>query len=122
MFADVFNKTAFQSFFRLGREFDKSFAYQVTFGFMPRQFEDNSQDRYILEEEGDVTEIYFIMQGKWAVAFDSFAKTDEINDRYGDQDETYGPKDMNRRGILIALKKLNYGYVGDYYVLASKRS
>ena len=29
---------------------------------------------------------------------------------------------MNKRGILLALKKLNYGYIGDYYVLASKRS
>lgn len=40
MFLDVFSKTAFQSFFASGREFDKSFAYEVTFGFMPRQFVD----------------------------------------------------------------------------------
>ena len=30
---------------------------------MPRQFLDSSEDRFILEEEGDVTEIYFIMSG-----------------------------------------------------------
>jgi hypothetical protein len=86
MFEDVFNKTAFKSFFHLGREFDKSFAYQVTFGFMPREFEDNAQDRYMLEEEGDVTEIYFIMKGNWAIAFDSFAKTDEMNVQMEGQD------------------------------------
>merc|ERR1711957_1085836 len=26
------------------------------------------------------------------------------------------------RGILIALRKSNFGYIGDYYVLASKRA
>ena len=51
-----------------------SFAYEVTFGLMPRQFLDNADDRFILEEEGDVTEIYFVMEGKWGIAFDSFAK------------------------------------------------
>jgi hypothetical protein len=29
---------------------------------------------------------------------------------------------LRRRGILIACRKHNYGYIGDYYVLASKRA
>ena len=29
---------------------------------------------------------------------------------------------MTKRGILVAQRKANYGYIGDYYVLASKRS
>lgn len=33
-----------------------------------------------------------------------------------------GPRDMCERGILIAQRRMNYGYIGDYYVLASKRS
>jgi hypothetical protein len=57
----------------------------------------------MLEEEGDVTEIYFIMQGKWAIAFDSFAKSEDNNGlQNGDENELNGPPDMNRRGILIA--------------------
>jgi hypothetical protein len=43
---------------------------------MPREFLDDPNDRYILEEEGDVTEIYFIMAGHWAVCFDSYTKDD----------------------------------------------
>jgi hypothetical protein len=33
-----------------------------------------------------------------------------------------GTADMQRRGILVASRKVNYGYIGDYYVMASKRS
>ena len=43
---------------------------------MPREFQNTEEDRYLLEEEGDVTEIYFIVKGSWCVAFDSFAKDD----------------------------------------------
>jgi len=74
LFDDILMKTAFQSFFRAGSKFDSNFAFQVAFGFIPREFTDDPIDRYILEEEGDVTEIYFIMSGEWAVGFDSFAK------------------------------------------------
>ena len=57
----------------------------------------------MLEEEGDVTEIYFIMSGKWAIAFDSFAKTEDVADKIlGDQDAMIGTSDMSRRGILVA--------------------
>lgn len=76
LFEDIFKKTAFQSFFRSGKEFDSNFTYEVAFGFMPREFLDDPNDRYILEEEGDVTEIYFIMAGHWAVCFDSYTKDD----------------------------------------------
>jgi hypothetical protein len=33
-----------------------------------------------------------------------------------------GKPDMSTRGILIAMRKSNFGYIGDYYVLASKRA
>ena len=39
---------------------------------MPRMFKNTKEDRFILEEEGDVTEIYFIIQGDWAVGYNSF--------------------------------------------------
>ena len=74
LFEDIFKKTAFQVFFRSGTEFDANFPFEVAFGFMPREFLDDPNDRYILEEEGDVTEIYFIMSGHWAVCFDSYTR------------------------------------------------
>lgn len=90
---------------------------------MPRQFDDHPIDRFMLEEEGDVTEVYFVMEGRWAVAFDTFAKSEAASQCVeGEDDELFGTKDMLNRGILCAMKKANYGYFGDYYVLASKRS
>ena len=41
LFEDILNKTAYQSFFRTGKEFDNHFAYEVAFGFMPREFLDD---------------------------------------------------------------------------------
>lgn len=29
---------------------------------------------------------------------------------------------MHKLGYIIAQRRVNYGYIGDYYVLASKRS
>jgi hypothetical protein len=49
----------------------------LSFGFMPRLFTDEPDDRYILEEEGDVTEINFIMSGTWAIAFNSFDTSED---------------------------------------------
>jgi len=89
---------------------------------MPREFLDDSNDRYMMEEEGDVTEIYFIMAGDWAVAFDSFAKGDLSNIMEDENDNMKGKPDIQKRGILVATQKSGYGYIGDYYVLASKRS
>ena len=71
LFDDIINRPSFRNFFRVGREFDQNFVYQVAFGFMPRRFENTAADRYILNEEGDVTEIYFIVNGEWAIGYNS---------------------------------------------------
>ena len=124
LFDDILKITAFKSFFRTGKRVDPNFAYEVAFGFMPREFQDDPIDRYIMEEEGDVTEIYFIMNGQWAIAFDSFVKGDRPDQRtpHEDEDDMRCPADMTKRGIVVGIKKENFGYIGDYYVLASKRS
>ena len=72
LFQDIIDKAAFKSFFKMGKEFDSNFVYEVAFGFMPRQFKDTEEDRYILMEEGDVTEIYFILKGEWAIAYNGY--------------------------------------------------
>jgi hypothetical protein len=122
LFEDLLTKTAFQSFFRTGNEFDDSFTYEIAFGFIPREFLDTPEDRYIYEEEGDVTEIYFIMKGAWCVAFDSFARGDLEGIEFDGEENMKGTPDMLRKKILIAARKRNFGLIGDYYVLSSKRA
>lgn len=64
--------SAFKSFFKIGDSFDSNFLYEIAFGFLPRQFKPTQEDRYMYEEEVDVTEIYFIIRGEWAIAFNSY--------------------------------------------------
>jgi hypothetical protein len=74
LFQDIFELPAFKSFFKMGREFDDNFVYEIAFGFMPRLFKNTAEDRYMLEEEENVTEIYFIIKGEWAIAYNSYLK------------------------------------------------
>jgi len=48
------------------------------------------------EEEGDVTEIYFILKGEWAVAFNSYFKLngDMLSSQLS-EDDLKGPDDMH---------------------------
>ena len=66
--------SAFRSFFKAGKEFDTNFLYEIAFGFMPRQFKNTAEERYMYEEEVDVTEIYYIIKGEYAIAFNSYYK------------------------------------------------
>ena len=72
MFEDIITIRAFKTFFKMGKEFDPNFLYEVSFGLMPRCFKPTPDDRYIFEEEIDVTEIYFLLKGTFGVAFNSF--------------------------------------------------
>lgn len=123
LFNDIIIQRGFASFFDVGKEFDSNFVYQVAFGFMPRHFEANATDRFILNEEGDVTEIYFIIKGEWAIGYNShennvkgFSSMDETADYLP------GQEDIREKKIMIAKNYKGYGYIGDYYVFASKRS
>ena len=77
LFADVLDVGAFSCFFTVGRRYDNEFLYKVSFGLMPRNYQATPDDRYIIDEEGDVTEITFIVSGNWAIAFDMY-----ISDTY----------------------------------------
>mmetsp|Transcript_41286 Transcript_41286/g.56092 ORF Transcript_41286/g.56092 Transcript_41286/m.56092 type:complete len:202 (+) Transcript_41286:687-1292(+) len=85
---------------------------------MPRQFFPTPEDRFIYHEEGDVTEIYFIKKGEWAIAFNTYCYDIQLND----DNEMLGPDDLTKQGILLASRRVNFGYIGDYYVFSSKRS
>jgi len=102
LFEDIIEKAAFKSFFRAGREFDSNFVYEVAFGFMPRMFKNTKEDRFILEEEGDVTEIYFILNGDWAVGYNSFQANASTFNFDSEFDLPAGCDDLSEKGIMIA--------------------
>lgn len=122
LFDDIITKPSFRNFFRIGREFDLNFVYHVAFGFMPRQFAADKDDRYILHEEGDVTEIYFIISGEWAIGYNSHESN--VKGFIFDEEQEFGPgqEDIREKKISIAKRYKGLGYIGDYYVFASKRS
>lgn len=53
--------------------------YDLSFGFLPRVFRPEKNDRYIYEEGDDVTEMYFILKGTWAICFNIFEKAEQRN-------------------------------------------
>jgi len=61
---------------------------------MPRQYSATAEDRYILEEEGDVTEINFVISGEWAVAFNSYVVGEDAPNRFFEDGENTVPADM----------------------------
>jgi hypothetical protein len=64
LFQDVFYK--FKEFFNTYENIESKFLYDVSFGFMPRKFEEKE---VIYDEEDEVPEIYFIMEGTIGVGF-----------------------------------------------------
>jgi len=61
LFQDIF--TSFKYFFNTFENKESRFLYDVSFGFMPRQFEDTEEDKIIYDEGDEVPEMYFIMSG-----------------------------------------------------------
>ena len=47
--------------------------YDVAFGFMPRMFEPEGEDRIIYDEEEEVTEMYFVQDGVINVCYSLIA-------------------------------------------------
>jgi len=123
LFEDIIGNPAFNSFFRPGREFDANFIYSVSFGFMPRLYQNIAEDRYILDEGGDVTEIYFILNGEWAIGYNVQAdNTPDLEFIRFNHDLPPGAEDINEKKIKIAKRYNGFGYIGDYHVFSSKKS
>ena len=60
LYKDLFERSLYKIFFKTGQEFDNRFLYAISFGLNPRFFMGNDKDRFIISEEDDVTEIYFV--------------------------------------------------------------
>lgn len=128
LFNDILTSKGFLTFFSSSPGSDSNFVYQMAFGFMPRYYLATPDDRYILEEEGDVTEITFVFSGDWAVAFNTYmileegSRTDLFALEEEENSATRTPKDMTKQGHEIAVRRKACEFFGDYYVLASKPS
>lgn len=79
LFRDLLHKPAFRTFISGGQSMSDKFTYDLSFGFVPRFYAPNADERYLIEEESDVTEIYFIMKGEWAVAFNCFVPPEDAD-------------------------------------------
>ena len=58
LFDDIIYK--FRHFFQTYKNKDSEFLYDICFGFMPAKIDDTDEDRLILDEENEVTDMYFI--------------------------------------------------------------
>lgn len=73
LFQDIFFK--FRQFFNTFENRDSKFLYDIAFGFMPRKFEEGE---IIYDEEDEVPEIYFIIEGEVGVAYRSPSNSKDI--------------------------------------------
>lgn len=48
---------------------DSKFIYDVCFGFKPAKFENVPHEQLILDEENEVTDLYFIQEGTVGIGF-----------------------------------------------------
>jgi hypothetical protein len=64
LFQDIFFQ--FRQFFNTFQNRDSKFLYDIAFGFMPRKFEENE---IIYDEDDEVPELYFIIEGEVGVGY-----------------------------------------------------
>ena len=69
LFDDVIYK--FRSFFDTLDNLDSKFLYDICFGLVPAKFEyyDDINDSLILDEEDEVTHMYFIQEGEVGIGY-----------------------------------------------------
>ena len=112
LWCDIFNN--FKKFFNIDNVKDCKFLYDVGFGFMPRNFDPNSEDKIIYDEEDDVIEMYFIVEGIVGVGFsliaNGFRKNPyKIAKRYSPNQvicDHYLCNDLKSQFIYMAMKEI----------------
>ena len=73
LFKDIFFR--FRQFFNTFENRDSKFLYEIAFGFMPRKFEEGE---IIYDEDDEVPEIYFIIEGEVGIGYRLPNKAKEI--------------------------------------------
>jgi len=71
LFEDIFSK--FKRFFNTHENRETRFLYDIAFGFMPRRFMTTDEDRIIYDEEDEVPEMYFILDGAIDICYSLIA-------------------------------------------------
>mmetsp|Transcript_38894 Transcript_38894/g.28764 ORF Transcript_38894/g.28764 Transcript_38894/m.28764 type:complete len:355 (+) Transcript_38894:589-1653(+) len=72
LFRDVFVK--FKTFFHTKEYKDSRVLYDIAFGFMPRYFSTSEPDLFIYEEEDEVPEMYFVLNGSIGIGYSIIAR------------------------------------------------
>lgn len=67
LFEDIFYK--FRRFFNTVENKETRFLYDISFGFMPRRFDTSDEDKVIYDEEDEVTEMYFVLEGSIGIGY-----------------------------------------------------
>lgn len=67
LFADIFKQ--FRRFFMVESVHDARFLQEFGFGLMPRKFAPTDIDRIIYDEEEDIPEFYFVIEGVVDIGF-----------------------------------------------------
>ena len=67
LFDDIIYR--FRSFFNTLKNKNSKFLYDICFGMKPAKFDASDDDMLILDEEDEVTDMYFILEGEIKVGF-----------------------------------------------------
>ena len=67
LFDDIFYR--FRLFFNTQENKDSKFLYDVAFGLRPRKYDTSEEERLILDEEDEVSEMYFVQEGIVGIGF-----------------------------------------------------
>jgi hypothetical protein len=102
LFDDVFYR--FRLFFNTRENKDSKFLYDVAFGLRPRRYDSAEEERLILDEEDEVTEMYFIQDGVVGIGY--YLLTQGLS------------KKQFKLGIFMKSKS----FICDYYVCFNKKS
>ena len=104
IFEDVFHK--FMHFFKSRERKESKFLYDIAFGFLPRHFNPQADpdDKILYEEEAEVPEMYFALEGKIGVGFTIFSR--------GLDGKQYRVSKTFKKTFIIC----------DHYVINNKRS
>ena len=102
LFEDIFYK--FRMFFHTNENRDSRFLYDVSFGFMPRRFETTDDDKIIYDEEEEVPEMYFIVDGMVGVGYNLLSNG------------------VSKRQYKIAKKMKNDCVICDHYIVNNMKS
>ena len=102
LFEDLFDK--FRYFFNTFKFKETSFLYDVSFGFMPRRFEYDEEEKFIYDEEDEVSEMYFILEGTVGIGYYLFSQG------------------LSKKQYKLGIFMKENSFICDYYVCHNRKS